>query len=61
MRDYLTYRYPRTILEAFGCDARSATAIYGPYRRTPGPVRFIFKISITLGALFLLGVAVQGV
>ena len=26
-------RYPRTLVEAFGCDAESARAIHGPYRK----------------------------
>lgn len=28
-----TKRYPRTLVEAFGCDAESARAIHGPYRK----------------------------
>lgn len=31
-RDLLTYRHPRSLLEAFGCDAQTAYAIEGPYR-----------------------------
>ena len=27
-KDPLTYRYPRTSIQAFGCDASSAQAIY---------------------------------
>lgn len=27
-QDMLTYRYPRTSIQAFGCDARSACAVY---------------------------------
>ena len=27
-----TKRYPRTLVEAFGCDAESARSILGPYR-----------------------------
>ena len=33
MRDRLTYRYPRTLLEAFGCDANTAVAVHGPYKK----------------------------
>lgn len=27
MKDALTYRFPRTLVQAFGCDAHSAVAI----------------------------------
>lgn len=32
MRDPLTYKYPRTLVEAFGCDAQSANPIEGPFK-----------------------------
>lgn len=61
MRDPITYRYPRTLIEAFGCDARSAVAIHGPYRRTPGPVQFITRICVLIIVLFLVGVIIRGI
>lgn len=33
MDKMLSYRYPRTLIEAFGCDAETAVAIHGPYRK----------------------------
>lgn len=35
MKDMLTYRHPRTLVQAFGCDAKSAVAITR-YRRPLG-------------------------
>ena len=42
MRDPLTYRYPRTLIEAFGCDATQAVAIHK--YPTPLPKRFFFAL-----------------
>ena len=28
MKDHLTYRYPRTTIDAFGCDASQARAVW---------------------------------
>jgi len=61
MRDLITYRYPRTLIEAFGCDARSAVAVHGPYRRAPGPVQFIARMCALIIVLFLVGVIIEGV
>ena len=33
MDKMIPYRYPRTLIETFGCDAETAVAIHGPYRR----------------------------
>lgn len=61
MRDPITYRYPRTLIEAFGCDAQSAVAVHGPYRRVPGPVQFIFRACAAIVVLFLLSAIIGGV
>jgi hypothetical protein len=61
MRDPITYRYPRTLIEAFGCDAQSAVAIHGPYHRAPGPVQFITRMCVLIIVLFLLGTIIEGV
>ena len=61
MRDLITYRYPRTTIEAFGCDARSAVAIHGPYRRVPGPVQFVARMCVLIIVLFLVGTIIEGV
>lgn len=61
MRDLITYRYPRTLIEAFGCDARSAVAVHGPYRRVLGTIQFIFRACAAIVVLFLLGVIIRGV
>lgn len=61
MRDLITYRYPRTLIEAFGCDAQSAVAVHGPYRRVPDPVQSIFRVCVAIVVLFLLGVVIGGV
>ena len=42
MRDPITYRYPRTLIEAFGCDATQAVAIHK--YPTPLPKRFFFAL-----------------
>ena len=61
MRDLITYRYPRTLIEAFGCDAQSAVAVHGPYRRVPGTIQFIFRVCAAITILFLLSAIVGGV
>lgn len=61
MRDPITYRYPRTLIEAFGCDAQSAVAVHGPYRRVPGPVQFIARMCVLIIVLFLLGTIIEGI
>ena len=61
MRDPITYRYPRTLIEAFGCDAQSAVAIHGPYRRVPSTVQFIIRTCVLIIVLFLVGVIIEGV
>lgn len=61
MRDLITYRYPRTLIEAFGCDAQSAVAVHGPYRRVPGPAQFIARMCVLIIVLFLVGVIVEGI
>ena len=61
MRDLITYRYPRTLIEAFGCDAQSAVAVHGPYRRVSGTIQFIFRVCVVIVALFLLGITIEGV
>lgn len=60
MRDLITYRYPRTLIEAFGCDARSAIAVHGPYR-APSLTRFVLKVSLVMMVVIVLGVFFQGV
>ena len=48
-RDPLTYRHPRTLIEAFGCDADSANPIEGPYRSEwEGLAAVLFAIAIGL-------------
>jgi hypothetical protein len=54
MRDRLTYRYPRTIVEAFGCDAQSAYPIHGPYRRQSSMQGLLGVVAFVVGA-FVLG------
>lgn len=61
MRDPITYRYPRTLIEAFGCDAQSAVAVHGPYRRAPGAIQFIFRVCAAIVILFLLSAIIGGV
>lgn len=51
----LTYRYPRTLIEAFGCDAETAVAIHGPYRR---PLVTDDRIAIVAVIVCLVGLAV---
>lgn len=53
-RDQLTYRYPRSLVEAFGCDAESAVAVYGPYRRSPEMRGLLGVVAFVVGA-FVLG------
>lgn len=45
MRDPLTYKYPRTLVEAFGCDAQSANPIEGPFKSEWG---WLTDVLITL-------------
>lgn len=52
--DKLTYRYPRTIIEAFGCDAETAVAIHGPYRKTDA-LRPLLWVAVLLLALAVVG------
>lgn len=42
MRDPLTYRYPRTLIDAFGCDATQAVAIH-KYKAPPHK-RFFYAL-----------------
>ena len=51
----LTYRYPRTLIEAFGCDAETAVAIHGPYRR---PLVTDDRIAIVAVIMCLVGIGV---
>lgn len=52
-RDQLTYRYPRTLIEAFGCDADTAVALHGPYRRPPEFRGLLGVVAVLLGLLLL--------
>lgn len=61
MRDRLTYRYPRTLVEAFGCDAETAIAVHGPYRKPLATddriaVAAVIVCLVGIGVGFLLGV-----
>lgn len=50
-RDHLTYRYPRTMNEAFPCDARSAHAI--ERTRRPSGERVVDTIGgVVIGLIF---------
>ena len=56
--DPVTYRHPRSLLEAFGPDAESAIAIHGPYTSAHGePVQradrivLIFCAAVTAALL----------
>lgn len=42
MRDPLTYRYPRTLIDAFGCDATQAVALH-KYKAPPHK-RFFYAL-----------------
>lgn len=60
--DKLTYRYPRTLIEAFGCDAETAVAIHGPYRKPLAADNWIAVVAVVvclvgIGAGFLRGIA----
>ena len=55
MDKMITYRYPRTLIEAFGCDAETAVAIHGPYRR---PLVTDDRIAIVAVIVCLVGLAV---
>lgn len=55
MRDRLTYRFPRTLVEAFGCDAETAVAMHGPYRK---PLAADNWIAIAAVIMCLVGLAV---
>lgn len=62
MDKMLTYRYPRTLIEAFGCDAETAVAIHGPYRRPLAADNWIAVIAVIaclvgIGVGFLRGMA----
>lgn len=48
-RDSLTYRYARTTLDAFGCDARSAVAIERHRRPLADRVAAFIKASLMAG------------
>lgn len=54
MRDRLTYRFPRTLVEAFGCDAETAIAVHGPYRKTD-TLRPLLWVAVLLLALTVVG------
>lgn len=54
-RDILTYRYPRTTGEAFGCDATSAHAI--ERTRKPLAARITDAISAVVMGLIFCGFA----
>ena len=60
-RDHLTYRDPRTSIQAFGCDANSARAIYH-YKRPLSHLvaKFITMLAIS-GALTMLALEYFGV
>lgn len=58
----LSYRYPRTLIEAFGCDAETAVAIHGPYRRPLAgdnwiAIAAVIVCLVGIGVGFLRGVA----
>jgi len=53
-RDQLTYRYPRTLIEAFGCDAETATAVHGPYKK-PQDFKELLAIVLVLSAVLAVG------
>ena len=57
----ITYRCPRTPIEAFGRDAQSAVAVHGPYRRAPSTIQFIFRVCAAIVILFLLGTIIEGI
>ena len=42
MRDPLTYRYPRTLIDAFGCDATQAVALHK--YKSPPHKRFFYAL-----------------
>lgn len=60
-KDPLTYRYPRTTVQAFGCDATSAQAIYR-YKRPLSMlvagfiIRFMVAGGIAIGLLAYFGI-----
>ena len=55
MDKMLSYRYPRTLIEAFGCDAETAVAIHGPYRK---PLAADTWIAVVAVVVCLVGLAV---
>ena len=44
-QDLLTYRHPRTTLEAFGCDASNACAVEHHMFRTQLAVRWVLRFT----------------
>lgn len=53
-QDQLTYRYARTTLEAFGCDASNACAVERHVFRTHLLVRWLLRV--TTAGLVMAGV-----
>lgn len=55
--DTLTYRFPRTTIDAFGCDAESACAVVRYRKRQIMLATWLIRIGIVGWAtLFILGV-----
>lgn len=57
-RDALTYRFPRTLVQAFGTDARSAVAI--ERHRRPLSARVADVLTAVALAAFILGGLLYG-
>lgn len=53
-KDPLTYHYPRTIVQAFGCDAASAQAIYR-YKRPLSMLVAGFIIRLVVAGCIAIG------
>lgn len=53
-KDPLTYRYPRTTVQAFGCDATSAQAIYR-YKRPLSMMAAGFITRLTVAGSIAIG------
>lgn len=60
-RDPLTYRYPRTSIQAFGCDAYSAKAIHHYRRPLSQLVAKFITMLLLAGGLVVAALAYFGV
>lgn len=56
-RDPLTYRYPRTSVQAFGCDAYSAQAIHRYKRPLSQLVARLLMMALFAGGLVVAALA----